>query len=48
MQLAAEDAIEHQVNNALFPGRNIQRSLLAVEVIAQRHCRTKLELPPLK
>src|SRR5713101_2200208 len=48
MKLAVQNAVEQQINHALFPGRNVEGAMLSVEVVAQSYRRTKLKGFPLQ
>ena len=48
MQLAVQQPVEQQVNNALFPRLYVEGTVLAVEVVVQRQCRTKPKRLPLQ
>jgi len=43
MQSLVQEAIKQQINDALFPWRNVQRTALAVEVVLEPYRRTKLK-----
>src|SRR5260370_19527994 len=44
MKLAVQNAVEQQINHALFPGRNVEGAMLSVEVVAQSYSRAEIKV----
>ena len=44
MQVLVKSSIEQQIDNSLFPRRNVERSTLPIEIVFQAQCRAEAEL----
>jgi len=43
MKPVVQDTIKHQVNDTLFPRRDVKRSLLSIEIVFEANGRPELE-----